>query len=157
MRARLCADLVVNDGRQEVLRLERRAVLDVLVRLDEPLAHVHPQRLRHVHARRRRALLTTVLERRAHRAVDDRLQVRSRVHEVKVLAATFLKQQRIVCGGVDQISHDTWSCMVNLDCQNCTNDQYLNQVKMNCILVKDVTSHFDKRDSINQSVEHNGQ
>lgn len=69
------------------------------MRFDESFLDLVPQRGRDVGARAGAALLPAVLEGGSDGAVDDRLGVGRRMHEMVVLAATFADQSGEGAGG----------------------------------------------------------
>ena len=68
------------------------------------------QRLRHVHAAGRRALLSLVLERAAHGRDRDFLRIGRRVHDDEVLAAGFADEARIAAVLAEVLRRPSATC-----------------------------------------------
>ena len=88
-------DARIDHGAHEVLEVGDVADADARHLVCQSLAHVLPEALRHVRARRGGALLALVLERAAQDRGGDRVRVRGRVRDDEVLAAGLADEARV--------------------------------------------------------------
>ena len=93
--------LLVDHRAHEVPEVGDVAHLDLFHHRDGAIAHFGPERLRHVDAARRRALLPLVLEPAARDRDGELLRIGRRMRDDEVLAARFADDARIAAIAAD--------------------------------------------------------